>query len=251
MRSLLGLREGRASVNGLARAVKVLDTNTEGVVVAAVGVAESSEAVLGVGTTTVGGLADVVLVVLAGVGGESEGVGVGLPDIDLGAARSTVTKTGVLVAVGGGPTVVVGGTAEEFEVTSALSITVPSTVLGTGLVGGLGAHTAVGGHGDEVEGGVEAALNGGQVNVEGELVAHQGEHLVLVLAGHEVGTRTNVGAVLMLGDKRQAEGITAGRDTVGGSIVNTLEGAVLSAVVAAGALVGPSIAIVAVLVAAN
>lgn len=241
------LREDGAGVNSLAGTVEVLIADAEGVVVAAVGVAETSEAVLGVGATAVGGLADVVLVVLAGVGGEGEGVRVGLPDVNLGAAGSAVADTGAVVSVRGLPAVVVGSAAEELEVTGALGVAVTGTVLGTGLVVGLAALATVRGHGDEVESRVQTALDGGQVDIEGELVAHQGEHLVLLFAAHEVGTGTDVGAVLVLGDKVQGEGIAAGGDTVGGAVVGTLDSAVLGAVVAAGADVGPGIAVVAVL----
>lgn len=56
-------------------------------------------------------------------------------------------------------------------------------------------------HCHEVKRSIEAALNGGQVNVEGKLVAQQCEHLILrgTRTGHEVEPRPDVGSVLVLG----------------------------------------------------
>ena len=68
-----------AGVDLKALAVKVGVAHAVRVVVATVGVAASGEAVLRVGAAARVGLADVVLVVLAGVGGEGVGVRVGLP----------------------------------------------------------------------------------------------------------------------------------------------------------------------------
>jgi len=64
IRKLLG------GVNSLALAVEFRVAQPVRVVIASVGVALAGEAVLGVGTAAAGGLADVVLVVRAGVGGE-------------------------------------------------------------------------------------------------------------------------------------------------------------------------------------
>ena len=73
------LRELLAGVDNLADTIEVGVTHAVGVIIATVGVAETVEAFLGVGTTAGVVLADVVVIVLARVGGKSEGVGVGLP----------------------------------------------------------------------------------------------------------------------------------------------------------------------------
>ncbi len=72
-------RELAAGVEGLALAIEIWVAHAVGVVVAAVGVAVASEAVVRVCATAARGLADVVLVVLARVGGEREGMRVRLP----------------------------------------------------------------------------------------------------------------------------------------------------------------------------
>lgn len=53
----------------------------------------------------------------------------------------------------------------------------------------------------------------------------------------------------MLLNKLKGHGVAAGRDTVGARIVGSLDRTVLSTVVRAGALVGPLVAVVAILVA--
>lgn len=136
---------------------------------------------------------------------------------------------------------------DELQVTSALSVTVSGTVLGTSLVGRVLAHTTVLVHGDEVEGTVKTAVEGRQVNIEGELVVHEGEHLVLVGAVHEVETGADVGAVLVLGQELESQGVTAGGGTVGRAVVGTLDLAVGRAALGVGAGGGvPLIAVVAV-----
>jgi hypothetical protein len=136
---------------------------------------------------------------------------------------------------------------EELEVTGALRVTVSGTVLGTSSVGGLRADTTVLGHGDEVQSGVETALDGGQIHVEGELVADEVEGLVAGLVLEEVHTGTDVGAVLVLGHELEVKSVTAGGGTVGALVVDTLDSAVLSAVLVAGADAGPLVAVIAVL----
>ena len=68
-----------AGVDLEALAVEVVVAHAVGVVVAAVGVAVTGEAVLRVGTAASIRLANVILVVLASVGGEGVGIRVGLP----------------------------------------------------------------------------------------------------------------------------------------------------------------------------
>jgi hypothetical protein len=106
-------RELLGGVDDEAGTVEVLVAHAVRVVVAAVGIAVAGVAVLRVGTaaaSTNAILADVVGVLagLAAVGGQGEGIGVGLPDVDLGAARTLKTNTGVLIVRVGGPALVVG-----------------------------------------------------------------------------------------------------------------------------------------------
>lgn len=67
------LRELLVGVDSLAEAVEVRVAHPVRVVVAPVSVAEAGEPVVGVGPTAVVRLADVILVVLAGVGSQGEG----------------------------------------------------------------------------------------------------------------------------------------------------------------------------------
>jgi len=84
-------------------------------------------------------------------------------------------------------------------------------------------------YGDEVEGTVETAADVGNIDIKGELVTEEVEHLVLGVVLHEVDTRTDVGTILVLGDEFEVEAVAAGRDTVGGSVVGTLKTALRSA----------------------
>jgi hypothetical protein len=105
------IRERSRGIDLLALAIEVNVAHAVRVVVAAVGVAETGVALLGVGTTaalTDTILADVVLVVLAGVGGQGKGVLVGLPDVNLGAARAELANTSRVITGGRLPALVVG-----------------------------------------------------------------------------------------------------------------------------------------------
>lgn len=64
-------------------------------------------------------------------------------------------------------------------------------------------------YGDEVESAVQAAAELGNVDVKGELVAEEREHLVLVGAFHQVHTGADVCPGLAVGDKLEGEGIAA------------------------------------------
>lgn len=101
------LRELLGGIDLLALAVEVGLAQAVGVVVAAIGITIASKAILGVGATTVGGCADVVGVVLARMWCKSEGMRVGLPDIDLSAASALVANASVGVRGGGNPSLVV------------------------------------------------------------------------------------------------------------------------------------------------
>lgn len=104
----LCLRELLAGIDGLALAVEVGVAHAVRVVVAAVGVTVTGEALGGVSATAVGVLADVVVIVLASVGSESERVGVGFPDVDLCAASTVRANTGIRIVGGGDPIFNVG-----------------------------------------------------------------------------------------------------------------------------------------------
>lgn len=54
-------------------------------------------------------------------------------------------------------------------------------------------------------------------------------YLVVIRVLHEVGTRSNVGRVLTLGDELQGEGVTRCSNTIGSTIIGSLDGAVLGA----------------------
>jgi hypothetical protein len=151
---------------------------------------------------------------LARVRGVCSGDGVGLPDIHLGAASTNLTGSRIRVGVGWVPAFNVGLAVDELDVVGTLRITVTGSELGSGLVVAL-AHSTVGGHLDEVESTVETARQLGDIDVEGELLADEVEHLVLGVGLHEVGTRTNVCSAVALGDELDAQGIAAGGDTVG------------------------------------
>jgi hypothetical protein len=88
-----------------------------------------------------------------------------------------------------------------------------SSVLGTSLVVAL-AKATIGGHLDKVESTVQTAGKVRDINVEGELLIDQVEHLVLGVCLHEVGTGSDVARVLALGDELECQGIAASGDTV-------------------------------------
>lgn len=161
-----------------------------------------------------GAVAGVKTLLLARMGGVGGGDGVGLPDVHLGAAGTELTGSSVRVSIRWVPALNVGNTVDVLDVVGALSIAVTGSVLGTGLVVAL-AHTTVSGHLDEVESTVETARQLGNIDVEGELLADQVEHLVLGVGLHEVRTRTNVGGVGVLGHELEAQRVAAGGDTVG------------------------------------
>ena len=138
---------------------------------------------------------------------------------------------------------------DELKIPRALSIAIASSVLGASLVGRILGSSTISIHGDEVDGTVETAAETGKVDIKGELLVEQGEHLVLGIALHEIQTRTNVGGIATLGDEGQGQGIAAGGDTIGLGVIGTLEHAVLGAVGVLSAEGGvPLVAGVAVLV---
>lgn len=88
-------------------------------------------------------------------------------------------------------------------------------------------------HCHEVKRSIEAALHGGQVDVEGELVVHQCEHLILggTRPGHEVESRPDVGSVLVLGHELECQRVAAGRSPVGFGVLGALERTLLGTVI--------------------
>jgi len=76
---------------------------------------------------------------------------------------------------------------DELQVLRALSITVAGAVLGACLVVWVLGKSTIGVHGDEVEGTVQATGQVGHIDVKGELLVLELEHLVLgVSRVHEV-----------------------------------------------------------------
>lgn len=67
----------------------------------------------------------------------------------------------------------------------------------------------------------------GGVNVDGELLVQQVEHLVLGVGGvHEVHARTDVGGGAASSDKLHRKRVAIGIDTVGTGIIATVKSAV-------------------------
>ena len=102
------LREFLASIDSLALAVEVLDTHAVWVVVATVGIALASEAIIGVGTTAGIGLTDVVFVGRARMGRESERVRIGFPNVNLSTAGSIGANASIGIVGGRLPALNIG-----------------------------------------------------------------------------------------------------------------------------------------------
>lgn len=137
-------------------------------------------------------------------------------------------------------------TTEELEVTSTLRVAVACAVLSTSLVSRLRGDTAISGHRDEVKGGVDAASDSGQVDIEGKFVADKVERLIGLGVLHQVHTGTNVGTELVLGDEAEVKRIARGGDTICVGVVRTLSLANLSTLLVAGAGIGPLVSVIAV-----
>ncbi len=120
--------------------------------------------------------------------------------------------------------------ADKLQVSSTLGVAVTGTVLGTSLVGRVLRQASVFVHGNKVQGGVQAAVDGGEVDIKGELVVHQREHLVLGSAIHKVESRADVGAVVVLGDELESQGVATGGSAIGLGVLGALERALARAV---------------------
>lgn len=161
---------------------------------------------------------------MRGVGG---GIEVGLPDVHLGAASTVLAAARVGVVVRAVPALDVGLSVDELDVDGALAVTVAGTVFGTGLVGLELGQSAILVHLGEVDGAVQTTGQVADVDIESELTVEQVEQAVLVLAGHEVDARADVGAVVVLGHELHLQGTSRGsRDTVRSLVVGTIDGTV-------------------------
>lgn len=246
------LRDQRKRLGGIDRllgTVKLLVTHTIAVEITPILIAQTAVPLIPI--PTVRPLAPGRAGALAGVRRVGRGIQVGLPDVHLGTARAVLPAARVGVVGRAAPPLDVGLSVDELDVRRALGVAVPRAVLGTGLVGAVLGETAVLVHLGEVDRAVEAAGEFADVDVEGEFLVEQVEHAVLCVARHEVDARSDVGAVVVLGDELQLEGAVCGRgDAVGLGIVGSVNSAFLGAglAVGAGGCV-PLVAVVAVCVA--
>lgn len=112
---------------------------------------------------------------------------------------------------------------DELDIARALGVAVTSSVLGTSLVGAVAGLATVLVHGDEVEGAVQAASDVVDIDIKGELVAKEVEHLVVVVILHEVETAADVGAVWTNSHELEVELAAARGDSVGARVVGTIE----------------------------
>lgn len=113
-----------ASVDGKALAIEIGVTHTVRVIIAAVSIAATCEAVFRVGTATGGGFANVILVIFARVRRKGESVRIRLPNVDLGAAATVRTNTSVGVITRGSPALDIRLPANKLEVPGALGIAI-------------------------------------------------------------------------------------------------------------------------------
>lgn len=130
----------------------------------------------------------------------------------------------------------------------ALSITVTSTILSTGLVTGVARGTTIDLHLREVQSSVQTARKLGDIDIEGELLVEELKGFVLGVGGvHHVHTGADVGGALAPSDEFVGERLAVGGDTVGALVVGTLESAVGSTLDGIRAiLVNPVVTVIAV-----
>lgn len=137
---------------------------------------------------------------------------------------------------------------DKLDIMRALSVAVAGTVLGTSVVSRPLGLATIGVHLGEIDGTVEAAWQIGDINVKGDFLVVQVEHLVAVSAArsHEVDTRADV-FVGALSDEVETEGVAGGGDTIGTGVISTFQSAVCGAIDIVGAVRGvPGVASVAV-----
>lgn len=114
---------------------------------------------------------------------------------------------------------------DELHVVWALGITISGSVLRSSLVRSVLGHATVGIHGGEVDSSVESTWQVRHIDVEGELLALQAEHLVFGVIGHEVDSASDV-LLCARGHEFEGQGVTSAVDTVGAGVVSSLHGAV-------------------------
>lgn len=238
--------EGRASVNGQARTVEGFITHTVRVKITSIGIASTAIAISAIGSTAGISIAHGLRRSVAGVRSDGIGDRVSLPDVHLRAARAVVANAGVNIVGGWGPAFDVALTVDELEITRALAVTVTSSILGTGLVGGVLGHATIGIHVHKVEGTVETTGQVRHIHIEGELLVQQVELLVGSVVLQQIQTRTDV-LLRSSSDKVQAQRVAAGGNTVCAGVASTVQ----STVGCAGHIVGaeggiPSVAGIAV-----
>jgi hypothetical protein len=97
-----------------------------------------------------------------------------------------------------------------------------SSIFGTGGVVAL-VETTVGGHLNKVQSTVQTARKLGNINIEGEFLSDDVEHLVFGVGLHEVGSGSDVGGVGALCNELEGKSISAGADTVGARVVSAID----------------------------
>lgn len=138
---------------------------------------------------------------------------------------------------------------DELDVVGALGVTVARSVLGAGLVAGEAGHATILVHLGEVKGTVDTARHVGNIDIKGELLVEQVEHVVVGLVSHQVDTRANVLAERALSHELELKLATRSSDSVGPGVVGAVESAVGGTSLAIGAKRGvPGAASVAVVV---
>jgi hypothetical protein len=148
---------------------------------------------------------------------------IGFPDIHLGTAGSFFAHSS-----SGIPLVDVGFSVDEFDIVWALSVTVSSAVSSTGRVGTF-TKVSILTHLHKVEGTVQTTGKLRNIDIEGELLSSEFEHLVVVVIGHHVHATTDVFGILTLSNKSHLEVVSGSLNAVGASeriVVDSVESAV-------------------------
>lgn len=216
------------SINGLSWTIEFPVTHTEGVEIATVLVAVGLVSVLAI-TAVNGVVTDVNTGSLASVRSVSVGDRVGLPDIHFGAANSELTESGIVIGRGWVPSNNVSLSTNPLDVVWALGIAVTGTVFGTNFVTWVLGHATIARHLDEVQSTVKTARKLADINIEGEFLVVQSEHLVGIFGIQEVDTGSDIGGIWSSGDELEVERVAGGGDTISTGIVGTFEGTVLNA----------------------
>lgn len=137
------------------------------------------------------------------MGSESLGDRVGFPDVKLHAAGSVLSSSSIWVRRRSVPSLRVGLSINKLDVSWALSITVSSSVISTGVVSRELVESTVMWHLGEVESSVDTAWQLRNIDVEGELSVNEFEHLILVITTHEIVSRSDVLSVLTVSNESE------------------------------------------------